>query len=91
MSVLQVHGYIVVESEGSLKILPDNLATQSSIPLAEGSAEGEEDIVVRIVKIKNVAATQLVGLLKPLIPQVGHLAALETYRFRVSNSHFSIN
>jgi len=75
LSVLQVHGYIVVESEGSLKILPDNLATQSSIPLAEGSDEGEEDIVVRIVKIKNVAATQLVGLLKPLIPQVGHLAA----------------
>ncbi len=75
LSVLQVHGYIVVESEGSLKVLPDSMATQSSIPLADGSTEGEEDIVVRIVKIKNVAATQLVGLLKPLIPQVGHLAA----------------
>lgn len=76
LSVLQVHGFATVETDNSLKIIPDALAKQSSVPLVEKQNQsGQEDVVVRILKVKNVSATQLVNLLRPLVPQVGHLAA----------------
>jgi general secretion pathway protein D len=46
------------------------------IPVMDASGKaGKEDIVVRIVKIKNLAAQQLISLLKPLTPNSAHLAA----------------
>ena len=75
LSVLQVHGFSAIESEGSIKIIPDALAKQSTIPYTKENSKTPEDMVVRIIRIKNVAAPQLVALLRPLVPQVGHLAA----------------
>ncbi|MYM62964.1 type II secretion system secretin GspD [Pseudomaricurvus sp. HS19] len=76
LSVLQVHGFAVIESNNTIKVVPDALARQSSVPIASASRSGTpEDVVVQIVKINNISATQLVTLLRPLVPQVGHLAA----------------
>jgi len=78
LSVLQVHGFAVVETESTLKIIPDTLAKQSNIPIIDSEKSGdEEDIVVRIIKINNIAAAQLVTLLQPLVSKVGHLAAYQ--------------
>jgi len=75
LSVLQVHGFAAIPSGNSLKIIPDTLAKQASVPLLDDIKTGNEDIIVRIIKIKNVSAAQLIELLRPLVPQVGHLAA----------------
>lgn len=75
LSVLQVHGFSVIESKDAIKIIPDALAKQSNVPYVRKSGKTPEDMVVRIIKIKNVAAPQLVALLRPLVPQVGHMAA----------------
>ncbi|MEH6357430.1 MAG: type II secretion system secretin GspD [Pseudomonadales bacterium] len=74
MSVLQVHGFAVVETDKSIKILPDALAKQSGTAYSTGTALGEE-MVVRLIKVKNVSAGPLVSLLRPLMPQVAHLGA----------------
>jgi len=74
MSVLQVHGFAVVETDKSIKILPDALAKQSGTPYASSQPLGEE-MVVRLIKVKNVSAAPLVSLLRPLMPQVAHLGA----------------
>ena len=34
-----------------------------------------DDIVTRVIEVNNVGAAQLVPVLRPLIPQYGHLAA----------------
>lgn len=79
LSALQVHGFAVIESDTSIKVIPDALAKQSSVPLTEAGDPGTpEDVVVQILKVKNISATQLVNLLRPLVPQVGHLAAYPT-------------
>ena len=74
MSVLQVHGFAVVETDQSIKILPDALAKQSS-PGYAGPTTLDEEIVVQLVKVRNVAAAPLVSLLRPLMPQIAHLGA----------------
>ncbi len=75
LSVLQVHGFAAIPNGNTLKIIPDVLAKQSSVPVLQNQQAGTEDVVIRIVKIKNVSATKLINLLRPLVPQVGHLAA----------------
>jgi len=74
MSVLQVHGFAVVETDQSIKILPDALAKQSS-PGYAGPTTLDEEIVVQLIKVRNVAAGPLVSLLRPLMPQIAHLGA----------------
>lgn len=76
LSVLQIQGFAVVESEDSLKIIPDALAKQSALPVKEGNQfSSGEDMVIQIVKAKNIAASDLINLLRPLMPQTGYMAA----------------
>ncbi|WP_346839987.1 type II secretion system secretin GspD [Microbulbifer sp. SAOS-129_SWC] len=78
MSVLQVNGYSLVEQGDTWKVVPDALAKQQAIPVVDGDTEGKvppESLVVRTVRVENISAAQLIAMLRPLIPQTGHLAA----------------
>jgi len=75
LSILSVYGFVAVPSGDVVKILPDANARQ--VPGAETEPGGgrPDDIVTRVISVQNVAAAQLVPILRPLIPQYGHLAA----------------
>lgn len=75
LSVLQVHGYSAVPSGDVIKILPDVNAKQGSVPIVSTSSGLGDQLVTRVIPIKNVTASQLVPILRPLVPQQGHLAA----------------
>ena len=75
LSILSVYGFVAVPAGDVVKILPDANARQ--VPGAEGEPGGgrPDDIVTRVITVQNVSAAQLVPILRPLIPQYGHLAA----------------
>ena len=76
LSILKVHGFAAVPSGSVIKILPDVSAKQDSIPSVGDDAPGRGDeMVTRVVQVDNVAAAQMVPILRPLVPQQGHLAA----------------
>lgn len=76
MSVLQVNGFTLVESNETWKVVPDSLAKQHAIPVINGESHKRgEELVVRTVRVENISAAQLIAMLRPLIPQTGHLAA----------------
>ncbi|MEA2078504.1 MAG: type II secretion system secretin GspD, partial [Pseudomonadota bacterium] len=76
LSILKVHGFAAVPSGAVIKILPDVSAKQDAIPSVGDDAPGRGDeMVTRVVQVDNVAAAQLVPILRPLVPQQGHLAA----------------
>ncbi len=76
LSILKVHGFAAVPSGAVIKILPDVSAKQDSIPNATDENPGRGDqMVTRIIQVDNVAAAQMVPILRPLVPQQGHLAA----------------
>ena len=72
LATLQIHGFIAVESEDVVRIVPD--ATARVHPGLAAETEGDR-IVTQVVQLTNVGAAQLVPILRPLIPQYGHLAA----------------
>ena len=75
LSILQVHGYVAVPTGNLIKIVPDATARQFAGPIGTAGAAGPDDIVTQVIQVQNVGAAQLVPILRPLIPQYGHLAA----------------
>ena len=75
LSILQVHGYIAVESGNLIKILPDATARQFPSQFGTANAAGPDDMATQVIQVKNIGATQLVPILRPLIPQYGHMVA----------------
>ena len=76
LSILQVHGFVAVPSGDTIKILPDANARQvPANDLPSSVSPSSDEIVTQVVAVRNVSAAQLVPILRPLIPQYGHLAA----------------
>ncbi|MCU7935534.1 MAG: type II secretion system secretin GspD [Candidatus Thiodiazotropha sp. (ex Dulcina madagascariensis)] len=76
LSILEVHGFSTIPSGDVIKVVPDVKAKQGGIPTIDAIGELPGDqIVTRIIQVKNVTSAQLVPILRPLIPQEGHLAA----------------
>ena len=75
LSVLEVHQYAAVTSGDIIKIIPNATARQYAGPIGTQRAQGPDDIVTQIIQVNNVGAAQLVPILRPLVPQYGHLVA----------------
>ena len=77
LSILAVYNFIAVPAEGNVvKIMPDANARQSpSLDLPDHVSATSDEIVTQVIDVKNVNAAQLVPILRPMIPQYGHLAA----------------
>ena len=75
LSVLQVYGYVAVPAGKVIKIIPNTDARQlPANDLPENVSSTSDEIVTQVITLKNVSAAQLVPMLRPLIPQYGHLA-----------------
>lgn len=75
LSVLQVHGYSAVPAGDLVKIVPDVTAKQGPVPLLGNESETSDQLVTQVITVVNVPAAQLVPILRPMVPQQGHLAA----------------
>ncbi len=76
LSILELNGYAAVDSGQVTKIIPAAGAKTSPTPLVSDpdAAPGDAE-VSRVVELDSVRAAELVPLLRPLLPQEGHLAA----------------
>ena len=77
LSVLQVNNFAAVPAgKNMIKIIPAVDARSVAGNDLPRSLEGPtDDIVTHVVEVRNVNAAQLVPILRPLVPQTGHLAA----------------
>ncbi len=82
LSVLQVHGFAAVSSDGITKILPDPLARQSSLNILNESSSKTrlptlpaDELVIQILKPNHIGVNKLQGVLRPLLSQSAYLAA----------------
>lgn len=77
LSVLKVHGFAAIPGPDVVKIVPDVNAKQDAIDTLNGaSGDQGDELITQIIEVKHVDANQLVPILRPLVPQRGHLAAV---------------
>ena len=76
LEVLKIHGFAAIEGEGAIRIVPDALAKHEDVPTVDGTdPHSGETFVTRVIDVHHVGVAQLVPILRPLVPQRGHLAA----------------
>jgi len=76
LSILQVHGFVALPSGDVIKIIPDANARQMPAnDLPNSVNPNSDEIVTQVIAVRNISAAQLVPVLRPLIPQNGHLVA----------------
>ena len=73
LSVLKVHGFAVVPSGDVDKIVPMTVAKQDNIRTLQARERNTDETATRVVEVKHVMASQLVPILRPLMPQQAHL------------------
>lgn len=76
LSVLQVHQFSAVETNGIYKIEQLQAAKQDSVPVyTEGGKQYKGDqVITRVIKVDNIDVGQLVPLLRTLVSTQGHMA-----------------
>ena len=89
LSVLRVHGYAAVESGNVVKIVQQVLAKQSGNSLDFVNGADSEELVTRVIGAKNTPSVELVKILRPLIPQYGHIAGLDQPNAIIISDHAS--
>ncbi|MDB5967687.1 MAG: gspD [Hydrocarboniphaga sp.] len=76
LAVLQVQGFAAIPAGESIKIVPETNARQDGGSYnSSGEGLAIDEVVTHVYNIQNVSAAQLVPILRPLVPQWGHLAA----------------
>lgn len=87
LSVLRVHGYAAIPSGDVIKIVQNVLAKQSGNPLDFQSGAGGESLITRVIPVLNTPSVELVKVLRPLIPQYGHIAPLADPNVLIISDH----
>jgi len=87
LSVLQVHGYAAVPLGSIIKIVPEVNAKQGPLPIVSGAAGNTDELITKVITLNHVPAAQLVPILRPLVPQQGHLAAYNPTNTLIITDH----
>ena len=87
LSVLRLQNYTAVPSGNLVKI--QQSATGKQAPGLSGDLESlaPEGLVTRVIRAQNVEATELVKILRPLIPQYGHIGAVVKSNLLIISDH----
>ena len=86
-SVLNVHGYAAVPSGKILKVVPNTGAKQDTIRFAQDAKSRGEELITQVIPVKNTPAVELVPILRPMVPQYGHLAGVSSANALIISDH----
>ena len=87
LSVLRVHGYAAVPTGNITKIVQQVLAKQSGNPKDFLRPAQSEELVTAVIPVRNSASEDLVKILRPLIPQYGHVAGISSPNVLIISDH----
>jgi len=78
LAILSVNQFVAFQSGGVVRVVPDAIARQLPIPVTtEVSPKAlDDELVTLIVQVKNACAPYLVPIVRPIMPQNAHLAAM---------------
>ncbi|HMD58789.1 MAG TPA: type II secretion system secretin GspD, partial [Steroidobacteraceae bacterium] len=77
LAILQVYGFMAVPSGNIIKVMPDtNMRQIPANDLQAQVSSTSDEIVTQVIALRNVSASQLVPVLKPLQPANAQLSAV---------------
>jgi len=74
LSVMATHGFSVIAQGDQARIVPNAEAKAD----ADAGRSAPDRLETRLIQVQHGSATELIPLIRPLVPQYGHLAAITT-------------
>ena len=92
LSILRANNLAAVEIESRVNIVPVNDIRSYPLPMIQNDDASipADEWVTRVLTTSNVEAAQLVPILRPLLPQWAHLAALPSSRLVVIDRYANV-
>ena len=87
LSVLQVHGYAAVPSGDVVLVLQQNEVKQAGRSLNTRTGKNSQEVLTKVIPIKNTPALDLVPILRPLVAKYGHLAGVKSANALIISDH----
>lgn len=85
LSVLNVHGFVAVETtDGAIKVIPN--ATSKQEGTRSGLRKGDS-FITEVIQLKSATVAEVVPVLRPLVPQYGHLAGVQSSNALILSDH----
>ncbi|MEM9256855.1 MAG: type II secretion system secretin GspD [Pseudomonadota bacterium] len=76
LSILEVHGYTAVRSNGVVRVVQAKDARSAPVRVTDGPADYPTDeYITQVIRLENISAAKLIPVLRPLVPQQAHMAA----------------
>ncbi len=76
LSILEVHGFAAVESGNVVRIVPVQGVSAEPVPVNLNERAGiSSGVITQVIQVSNVAAEQLVPILRPLAAQEAQMTA----------------
>jgi general secretion pathway protein D len=89
LSVLQVHGYAAVPAGDVIMVVQQNSVKQQGRDLEVKYKKQSQEMVTKVITIKNTPALDLVPILRPLVAKYGHLAGVKSANALIISDHAS--
>ncbi|WP_405118485.1 type II secretion system secretin GspD [Pseudomonas leptonychotis] len=74
LSVMATHGFSVITQGDQARIVPNAEAKSD----ADAGRSAPDRLETRLIQVQHGSATELIPLIRPLVPQYGHLAAISS-------------
>jgi len=87
LSVLRLHNFTAVPSGDVVRIQQNATGKQTPGTGGDLSAVAPEELVTRVIAAQNVDSAELVKILRPLIPQYGHIASVAQPNVVIVSDH----
>lgn len=89
LSVLQVHGYAAVPAGDVTLVVQQNEVKQQGRDLSTQAQRDSQEMLTKVIIIKNTPALDLVPILRPLVARYGHLAGVRSVNALIISDHSS--
>ena len=87
LSVLRVHGFGAYAVGNVVHVVQNPTLVKQTGGGGDGLSQARQAIVTQVVPAQNVAAAELVKILRPIIPQYGHIAAVDNPNVVILSDH----
>ncbi|HET8706848.1 MAG TPA: secretin N-terminal domain-containing protein, partial [Pseudomonadales bacterium] len=87
LNVLHVNSYSAVRTGDVIKIVRTQNAKTEPLGLDQSAHVQGAELITRVIQVQNTPAVELVPILRPMIPQYGHLAAITTSNSLLISDH----
>lgn len=87
LSVLRLHNFTAVPSGDVIRVQQNATGKQTPGTSGDLNSVAPEELVTRVIAAQNVDSAELVKILRPLIPQYGHIASVAEPNVVIVSDH----